>query len=85
MEDYYKNGTLHPLKASIRFLKSCGKSGLKTAIATSSKKENAERIIERLTLGEHVEALSSGSMVKNAKTGSGYFFAGRPAFGCGRQ
>jgi HAD superfamily hydrolase (TIGR01509 family) len=67
MDEYYRSGALIPIKPTLELLKSCVKSGLKAAVATSSKKENAENVIRRLGLGGYVSAISAGDMVKAAK------------------
>lgn len=67
MDDYYENGILRPNESAIQFLKNCVNEGLKVAVATSSIKENAQKVIQRIGIGEYVDIISSGCMAGKSK------------------
>jgi HAD superfamily hydrolase (TIGR01509 family) len=67
MARHYAEGGLRPFAGSVALLKSCAKSGLMVAVATSSAHENAESVIRRLSLEGDVKAMVSGCMVKRSK------------------
>ncbi len=67
MDDYYQNGKLCIIKPSRSLLKKCSRIGLKTAVATSSRSENALAVIRRLGVERYVDVVSAGDMVENTK------------------
>ena len=58
MDEYYHEGALKPIPASVGLLKRCAKAGLKVAVATSSSGANATDVVRRLDLGPYVQAIS---------------------------
>lgn len=67
IKEYYQSDRLKAIKPSLVLLKSCAKSGLKTAVATSSGEKNARIIIEKLGVGGCVDAVAAGDMVERTK------------------
>ncbi|MDD5017343.1 MAG: HAD family phosphatase [Eubacteriales bacterium] len=67
MDEYYANGVLCLIKPSIAYLISCADSGLKIAVATSTEKKNAEKVVARLGLGRYVQAISTSCMAGRSK------------------
>ena len=67
MDAYYHDGPLRPIRPSVRLLKRCAKAGLKAAIATSSKADNAENVVRRLDLGPYVQAVAVANLVARGK------------------
>ncbi len=67
IKEYYQSDRLKAIKPSLVLLKSCAKSGLKTAVATSSGEKNARIIVEKLGVGGCVDAVAAGDMVERTK------------------
>jgi len=67
MDAYYREGPLRSIRPSVRLLKRCAKAGLKVAIATSSRKDNAENVVRRLGLGPYVQAIAVADLVERGK------------------
>lgn len=67
MARYYEKGELCPYDASVALLKSCAAAGLKVAVATSSKGENAEWVVRRLGLANIVDTVVSSCMTERSK------------------
>ncbi len=65
--EIYLNRSLKPIKPAVELLKNCARSGFKTAVATSSFKENAENAITRLRLKSYIDVIVSGEMVSKTK------------------
>lgn len=63
----YLSGSLKPIEPAIELLKSCAARGFKIAVATSSFRENAQNVMDRLRLKTLVDVIISGEMVSNTK------------------
>ena len=81
MDEYYKSGVLLPIEPTVRLLKKYAQAGLKTAVATSSKRENASHVIRRIGLERYVLALASGDMVRQTKPAPDIFLLAAEALG----
>ena len=64
---YYGSDRLAVISPSVELLKSCAKSGLKVAVATSSIEANAKTVIGKLGIEGHVHTIASGDMVQSTK------------------
>jgi HAD superfamily hydrolase (TIGR01509 family) len=67
MLEFYRAGALPPIEPSVTLLKACSRAGLLTAVATSSPEICASTVIDRLGLGEYVDACAAGDKVKETK------------------
>lgn len=67
MDEHYNSGDLHPIMDSIALLKRCRDYELKTAIATSTFRNNAYLVARRLELNTYVGAIATGCMTTACK------------------
>ena len=67
MDEHYESGNLHPIEDSVELLKKCRDYGLKTAIATSTFKQNAHSVAKRLGLNPFVGAIATSCMAGASK------------------
>jgi HAD superfamily hydrolase (TIGR01509 family) len=67
MDEYYREGALRPVRPAVRLMKRCAKAGLKVAIATSSRADNAENVVRRLGFGRYVQAVSVAETAGRSK------------------
>ncbi len=67
MDEHYRSGDLNPIAASAALLISCAQSGLKTAVATSSRLEQAQHVVRRLELLPFVHAISTSCLAGASK------------------
>jgi HAD superfamily hydrolase (TIGR01509 family) len=67
MSEHYQHGELLPIETVVNLVKECSSAGIKTAVATSAVRTNAQAVIERFDLKDCVNALVSADMVERAK------------------
>ena len=67
MDEHYEKGELNPIEDSVELLKKCRDYGLKTAIATSTFKQNAHSVAKRLGLNPFVGAIATSCMAGASK------------------
>ena len=67
MDEHYESGELNPIEDSVELLKKCRDYGLKTAIATSTFKQNAHSVAKRLGLNPFVGAIATSCMAGASK------------------
>jgi HAD superfamily hydrolase (TIGR01509 family) len=83
--EIYLSERLRPVRPAVELLKSCARSGLKVAVATSSFGENAENAIDQLCLKIHVDAIVSGEMVSRTKPSPDIFLLAAELLGSAPQ
>lgn len=67
MDAHYESGDLNVIEPSVELLGRCKAAGLKTAIATSSEKRNADSVIAHLDIADDVDAVSTICMAGKSK------------------
>lgn len=65
--EIYMSESLKPIEPAAELLKDCARYGFKIAVATSSEKENEDRVLKRLCLEEYIDVSVAGDMVSSTK------------------
>ena len=85
MHAYYDSGRLCAIEPSIAYLKSCAQAGLKVAVATSTNKKSADKVVARLGIGSYVHAVATSCMAGASKPEPDIFLLAAKLLGVGPE